>query len=138
MPLAEIERLNGKPFLLSGFGWDYGGTAHCGGHFAVTPMLPNAHAVIRTPGARGDHNPAARAHLVPAGDAAAAIAVHIGAAPTQLIGLAVVPITRSDAGTDWANLPTLPGSAPKLHTPALPERRGASGRLTGPFVMMPL
>lgn len=24
--LAEVETLNGKPFLLSGFGWDYGGT----------------------------------------------------------------------------------------------------------------
>jgi len=26
MGLAEVEKLNGKPFLLSGFGWDYGGT----------------------------------------------------------------------------------------------------------------
>jgi hypothetical protein len=24
--LAELERLNGRPFVLSGFGWDYGGT----------------------------------------------------------------------------------------------------------------
>jgi len=27
MALAEVERINGKPFLLAGFGWDYGGTA---------------------------------------------------------------------------------------------------------------
>ncbi len=26
MALAEVEKINGKPFLLSGFGWDYGGT----------------------------------------------------------------------------------------------------------------
>ena len=25
MPLAEVEKLNGKPFKLSGFDWDYGG-----------------------------------------------------------------------------------------------------------------
>lgn len=24
-PIAEVERLNGKPFMISGFGWDYGG-----------------------------------------------------------------------------------------------------------------
>jgi hypothetical protein len=24
-PIAEVERINGKPFSLSGFGWDYGG-----------------------------------------------------------------------------------------------------------------
>ncbi len=27
MPMAEIETLNGRPFRLSGFDWDYGGTA---------------------------------------------------------------------------------------------------------------
>lgn len=26
MTVAEVEKLNGKPFLLSGFGWDYGGS----------------------------------------------------------------------------------------------------------------
>ncbi len=26
MALADVEKLNGKPFLVSGFGWDYGGT----------------------------------------------------------------------------------------------------------------
>ena len=26
MPLADVEAINGKPFLLAGFGWDYGGT----------------------------------------------------------------------------------------------------------------
>jgi hypothetical protein len=28
MPLAEVESINGKPFLMYGFGWDYGGTAN--------------------------------------------------------------------------------------------------------------
>ena len=27
MPIEEVEKINGKPFKLSGFGWDYGGTA---------------------------------------------------------------------------------------------------------------
>lgn len=27
MPLPDVERHNGKPFTLSGFGWDYGGSA---------------------------------------------------------------------------------------------------------------
>jgi|SRR5262249_36629622 len=27
LPLADIEKMNGKPFKLSGFGWDYGGRA---------------------------------------------------------------------------------------------------------------
>ena len=26
-PLADVERLNGRPFTMTGFGWDYGGTA---------------------------------------------------------------------------------------------------------------
>ena len=26
MPLADVEAINDKPFLLAGFGWDYGGT----------------------------------------------------------------------------------------------------------------
>lgn len=26
MPLEEVERLNGRPFTMTGFGWDYGGT----------------------------------------------------------------------------------------------------------------
>lgn len=28
MPLAEVEAINGRPFLMYGFGWDYGGTAN--------------------------------------------------------------------------------------------------------------
>lgn len=27
MPIEEVEKINGKPFKLSGFGWDYGGNA---------------------------------------------------------------------------------------------------------------
>jgi hypothetical protein len=27
-PMAEVERLNGKPFTFSGFSWDYGGNVH--------------------------------------------------------------------------------------------------------------
>ena len=26
MPLVDVEAINGRPFLLAGFGWDYGGT----------------------------------------------------------------------------------------------------------------
>jgi hypothetical protein len=28
MPLAQVETINGKPFQMYGFGWDYGGTAN--------------------------------------------------------------------------------------------------------------
>jgi len=32
MTLRAIEQINGGPFVLSGFDWDYGGTViHCGG-----------------------------------------------------------------------------------------------------------
>lgn len=39
MPLADVEFINGKPFTLAGFGWDYGGTTldWQGGALATQP-----------------------------------------------------------------------------------------------------
>lgn len=40
MPLAEVERINGKPFNLSGFGWDYGGQVRDWRGGALSRPLP--------------------------------------------------------------------------------------------------
>ncbi len=37
--LAELERLNGRPFAFGGFGWDYGGGISSWGHGALDGLL---------------------------------------------------------------------------------------------------
>jgi len=60
MTLAEVEVLNGKPFMLYGFGWDYGGTVSSWEGGALAPSAPACSFIVRfdaqapTEGALGD------------------------------------------------------------------------------------
>jgi len=57
--LRTLERLNGRPFVLAGFAWDYGGTVvdWRGGGLSTTAALPPCRLIVRLspgPGAPAD------------------------------------------------------------------------------------
>lgn len=65
MPIAAVEKLNGKAFVLSGFEWDYGGTVvDSKGGVLATPLSGCRLMVRFEPGP----NPPARASTAVAGD----------------------------------------------------------------------
>lgn len=41
--IAEVEKANGRPFILSGVGWDYGGIVHDWRGGALGPLKPATH-----------------------------------------------------------------------------------------------
>lgn len=47
MPLADVEKLNGKPFTLSGFNWDYGGYVTDWKKGKLTSLPSGCHLGIR-------------------------------------------------------------------------------------------
>jgi hypothetical protein len=49
MPLKQLEGLNGRPFHLSGFGWDYGGSVLSWSDGTLAPELSGArgHVILR-------------------------------------------------------------------------------------------
>lgn len=42
-PIAEVQRMNGRPFDLSGFGWDYGGSPNFEGGRLAPPAAPGCY-----------------------------------------------------------------------------------------------
>jgi len=83
-PLAEVEKLNGKPFLVSGFGWEMGGTTRGWQNGKLQTQAGNCFLMLRfaatkptKPNIEGDREiPSGNANLRAAAPVVDLIALH--------------------------------------------------------------